>query len=223
MRAKNIFSALVDLIFPPRCVFCGKVVLPSTLVCEKCGKEIICINVVKCIELPSVGKTIPCAVPYPYEGRIRQSIINFKFYGQTQFSGFYAEKMAGHISICFLNFHFDAITSVPISAKRRKLRGYNQSELIARTIGKYLNLPYHEYLIKTEDNKEQHKLCEIQRQRNVKGVYKPKREDRIVGKNILLVDDIVTTGATLRECATVLYQSGASRVVCAAIAEVEFE
>jgi len=223
MKAKNIFSALVDLIFPPRCVFCGTVVPPSTLVCEKCGREITCINVVKCIELPSVGKTVPCAVPYSYEGTIRQSIINFKFYGQTQFRGLYSEKMAEHMKISFSDYHFDAITSVPISAKRRKLRGYNQSELIARSTGKYLNLPYHEYLIKTEDNKEQHKLSEIQRQRNVKGVYKPKRESQIVGKNILLVDDIVTTGATLRECATVLFQSGASGVACAAIAEVEFE
>ena len=149
-------------------------------------------------------------------------IFIFCFLGQKQFTGFYAEKMAEHISKSFSNIHFDAITSVPISAKRCKLRGYNQSELLARAAAKQLNLPYCEYLIKTVDNKEQHKLNEKQRQKNVAGVYKPIREGQIVGKSILLIDDIVTTGATLRECASVLLQSGAGNISCAAIAEVVF-
>lgn len=223
MKIKAVFSALVDLIFPPHCVFCGKIILSGTRVCEKCSHEISCINAVKCIYIPSAGETILCAVPYRYEDKIRQSIINFKFYGQKQFGNFYAEKMAGHISKSFSQLHFDVVTSVPISAKRRKHRGYNQSELLARAAAKLLNLPYYEYLIKTADNKEQHKLSEKQRQKNVKGVYQPINEDKIVGKNILLIDDIVTTGATLRECATVLFQSGVGVIACAAIAEVEFQ
>ncbi len=222
MKIKDLFSTLADLIFPPRCIFCGEVVPSGIRVCEKCCNEISCINAVKCIYIPSAGETISCAVPYIYKDKIRQSIINFKFYGQKQFADFYAEKMAEHILKNFSHLHFDVITSVPISDKRRKLRGYNQSELLARAAAKQLNLPYREYLIKTTDNKEQHKLSEKQRQINVKGVYKLISEGQIVGKRILLIDDIVTTGATLRECAAVLFQNGAGDITCAAIAEVVF-
>jgi len=220
VKIKSLFYVVMDLIFPPRCVFCSKVVPSGSQVCEKCDAEILRIDAVKCIYISNMGEAILCAVPYLYQDKVRQSIIRFKFYGQKQFAAFYAEKMAEHILKSYLPLRFDAVTSVPISAERRKLRGYNQSELIARAAAKQLNLPYYEYLVKTADNKEQHKLNKKERNKNVKGVYKAIDGRDIAGKNILLIDDIVTTGATLRECASVLLQSGAQKVDCAAIAEV---
>lgn len=221
MNIKSFRSVIVDLIFPPRCVFCSKLVPSGSQICEKCNAEIFRVNAVKCIDIPNMGETILCAVPYLYQDKVRQSIIDFKFYGQKQFAAFYAERMAEHILKSYLPLQFDAVTAVPISAERGRHRGYNQSELIARAAAKQLHLPYYEYLVKTVDNKEQHKLNEKERHKNVKGVYKAIVGRDITGKNILLIDDIVTTGATLRECATVLLQSGAQKVDCAAIAEVQ--
>jgi competence protein ComFC len=222
MKIKSLSAVVVNLFFPARCVFCGDVIALRSQVCAKCDAEISRIDAVKCMYIPNMGETILCAVPYEYQDQVRQSIIHFKFYGQKQFAGFYAQKMAEHILKCYFPSQFDAVTAVPISTQRRKLRGYNQSELIARGIAKRLNLPYCEYLAKTVDNKEQHKLNEKERHKNVKGVYKPISKSCVTGKNILLIDDIVTTGATLCECAAALLQGGARKVNCAAIAQVLF-
>jgi competence protein ComFC len=220
MRFKNAGSALLDLIFPPRCIFCRAVIPSGAQICNKCEKQILCIHSVKYMNVPETGETISCAVPYSYSGQVRQSIIRFKFQNQTQLAAFFAEKIAEEINQNYLNVKFDAVTSVPISAKRRKIRGYNQSELIARTVARRIGLPYEECLTKVTDNHEQHKLSEKERRRNVYGVYRPFGKDKLVGKKILLIDDIVTTGATLCECALVLFRSGAQEVACAAIAEV---
>lgn len=220
MKIKKLFIGCMDLLFPPRCVFCNGVVSSGSQICAKCDAEISEVDSVKCIYIQEEGKTILCAVPYLYQNNVRQSIIRFKFYGQKQFAGLYAEKMVKHILQCYSSFQFDAVSSVPISSERRKLRGYNQSELIAREIAQQIKLPYCEYLIKIEDNKEQHKLKEKERRKNVKDVYRLCSAGCAQGKNILLIDDIVTTGATLSECAAVLLKNGAAMVACAAIAQV---
>jgi competence protein ComFC len=220
MKVKNALSALMDLLFPPRCIFCREVIPSGAQICKKCGEEISHINAVKYMNVPEAGKAILCIVPYPYSGQVRQSIIRFKFQGQKQFASFYGEKIGELIQKSKLNLQFDVITSVPISAQRRKLRGYNQSELIARTVAGQIDLPYRDYLIKTTDNKEQHKLSEKERLKNVRGVYRSLHQEEFFGKRILLVDDIVTTGATLSECALVLLRGGAKEVSCAAVAQV---
>lgn len=220
MKVKKMVSAVIDLIFPPHCIFCRSVIPSGEEICKKCDREIPQINAVQYMNLPEAGKTVSCAVPYSYDGQVRQAIIRFKFQDQKQFSGFFAEKIAVQIQRMYGNQKFDVVTSVPISAKRRKSRGYNQSELIARAVAGRLNLSYQDYLVKVKDNQEQHKLNEKERRKNVCGVYEPLHQKELTGKKILLIDDIVTTGATLCECALVLLQNGAQEVVCAAIAEV---
>lgn len=218
MKAKAILSRFADLLFPPRCVFCGAVAAYGAPLCARCEAENPCIHAQKCILLPETGQTICCRVPYLYDGSIRESIIRFKFYGKTSYADFFGSRIAGEFQNESRNF--DLITAVPVSAGRRKLRGYNQSELIARSAGERMNLPYRETLVKTVDNPEQHKLSMQDRKSNVRGVYQPLQEQEISGKRILLVDDIVTTGATLGECAAVLYAAGAKEVSCTAIAKV---
>ncbi|WP_312693373.1 ComF family protein [Caproiciproducens sp.] len=219
MRVK-FFSVFLDLIFPPKCVFCHGIALSGRKICEKCEKEILHTVAKKCISIPDSGETILCIAPYPYSGKVRESIIRFKFYGQRELANFYAEDMAGQIRKCCPDARFDAVTSVPISAERYRSRGYNQSELLAKSVAHLLRLPFHEYLVKIKDNREQHKLSERERRGNVQGVYLPKDGGQLSGKSILLIDDIVTTGATLGECTSVLLQSGAKQVTCAAAAHV---
>lgn len=217
MKPDGFFSVLADLLFPPRCALCGAVVSSGAQICSDCEKECVRVDTCRRITLAENGKTIWCKVPYRYEGKVREAIIRFKFYGQTRSAGFFGRQIA---ALFPENAAFDFVTAVPVSAKRRKARGYNQSELIARQAAEFLALPYRETLVKTEDNREQHKLARQERRKNVKGVYRALDEAALKSARILLIDDIVTTGATLGECARVLYRAGAEVISCAAIAEV---
>jgi ComF family protein len=102
---------------------------------------------------------------------------------------------------------------VPISKKRLKQRGYNQSSLFAKELAKYLQIEYEEkILIKIKDNNAQSSLNEKERVKNVHGVYRIKNKQKIYNKKILIVDDIFTTGNTVNECAKLLIENKAKNV-----------
>lgn len=174
------------------------------------------------MKLPVCGKNMRCVILYFYRDQVRKSMIQFKFYGRKEYSDFYAERLAALISRRIQPLSLDLVTAVPISEKRKNDRGFNQSELLARHIAKQLNLPYAETLVKVRDNPEQHRLSRRERVKNVHGVYRALHQE-IGGRQILLIDDILTTGSTLLECAEVLYQGGARCVDCAAVAQAEME
>ena len=158
-----------------------------------------------------------CTYLYPYEGIVRDSLLRYKFQGQKQNALFYAEHLARQVRLAFPEAEFDLVASVPLSRQRQKERGYNQSELIAAHLAKDLKLPFVQCLRKVRQNRTQHLLSRENRVRNVRGVYEP-CEKAALGKRILLVDDIVTTGSTLAECSVQLYKGGAAFVACAAVA-----
>jgi predicted amidophosphoribosyltransferase len=102
--------------------------------------------------------------------------------------------------------------------KKQKKRGFNQSELLAKDIAKELNLPCKKLLVKTKNNDEQHNCASLaQRRENVKGVYKAVKDETIKGKTILIIDDILTTGYTLGECAKTLEKYTHSKILCATV------
>lgn len=216
MELKHAADRLVGLLFPPRCALCGEVTAVGAPLCPICAEENPLIHEEKRILLPDNGKTVVCRVPYAYDGKIREGIIRFKFYGRTAGAEFFGRQIAAE----FRPDGFDFVTAVPVSAARRKARGYNQAELLARAAAVRLKLPYRETLVKAVDNREQHRLSERERRKNVRGVYSVVFGQEISGKSILLVDDIVTTGATLGACAGVLFGHGAAAVSCGAIALV---
>ena len=108
---------------------------------------------------------------------------------------------------------YDTIIPVPISKKRQKERGYNQSLLIAREISNQTNLKLvNNCLIKTKNIIEQSKLNKEDRQQNIQGVYKLQNEQLIKNKNVILVDDIYTTGSTVNECSRMLKQGKTNKI-----------
>ena len=115
-----------------------------------------------------------------------------------------------------LGEELDGVTWVPMSPQKLRRRGYNQSELLAKAVAKELGLPAWDLLEQVRETDTQHNLTRAQRADNVRGAYRAK--GAALGKRVLLVDDIVTTGATLRACAQGLYGAGAQKVcaVCAA-------
>ena len=110
----------------------------------------------------------------------------------------------------------DLVVSIPLHPKREKSRGYNQSELLARVIGKELGLPVVNLLARVKNNSSQTGLNEDERRKNVAGIFRFKTG--INGKKILLVDDVLTTGATMEEGAKVLKEAGAGEILGAVVA-----
>lgn len=215
---KAVPRFLLDLLFPPRCIFCGGIIPPGDRLCHSCAanlpeeKEINLVPVAQ----HKKHKTF-CTYLYPYEGIVRDSLLRYKFQGQKQNAFFYAEHLARQVRLAFSETEFDLVASVPLSRQRQKERGYNQSELIAAYLAKDMKLPFVQCLCKVRQNRTQHLLSREARARNVRGVYESCGKTAL-GKRILLVDDIVTTGSTLAECSAQLYKGGAAFVACAAVA-----
>lgn len=102
---------------------------------------------------------------------------------------------------------------MPIHGKRRKARGYDQSELLAYHLGMLLDIPCEAMLVRCRETKPQYKLGAQQRRRNVRGAFICAKDARPEGKNVLLIDDVFTTGATAGECMKVLADAGANVMV----------
>ena len=114
---------------------------------------------------------------------------------------------------------FDGVCWVPVSKKRRKSRGYDQSELLAKRVAKDLSLPTCAALQKHAERNPQSQLKDAAlRQANASGAFSVRPDADVSGKTLLLIDDIVTTGATLSECCRMLRQAGAKHIYCAAFA-----
>ena len=153
-----------------------------------------------------------------YEGAVRESFLRFKFGGSAFYAQTYGAWMA-HTIRDRLAGKFDVLTWAPVSRARKRKRGYDQSALLCREIGTQLRLEPILTLRKIKDPPAQSTLAGAeQRRANVSGAYEPERAARLDGRRVLLIDDIVTTGATLAECSRVLRTAGASDVVYAAFA-----
>lgn len=148
-----------------------------------------------------------------YEGIVRKLILDYKFghkpYIYRTFKTFFQKNEKLYV----LLKKYDIIVPVPISRKRCKNRGYNQSALLAKELAKVLGLEYEENaLVKIINNPKQSELSQEQRILNVKNVYKIKKDSKIINKKVLLIDDVFTTGATCNECVKVLKEAGAKKV-----------
>ena len=209
-------ARMVDFLFPPKCPFCRRVT-EGQRVCPKCEKALPWTEGKDREQVLSGG--LRCASPLWYEDLAREGILRFKFHG-----GAGAEVLGALLADCAAERYsgeFDLVTWVPVSKKRRRKRGYDQTELLARSACRLWETEPVRLLQKVTDNPAQSGLKEeAARRANVLGVYEAAEPERIQGCRILLVDDICTTGATLAECARMLRDAGAADVmcVCAALA-----
>ncbi len=198
---------ILDLLFPPKCVFCG--CLAESGVCAACARELPETGDGICREAES-GLT--AAAPLYYEGCVRSSLLRFKFEGCSHYAKGYAPYLARTAAL-ELGDRFDAVTWVPVSAKRRRERGYDQAELLARELCCLWEMKPVETLRKIVHTPAQSGITAPEERRaNVLGVYETVNCEEWRGKRILLVDDIFTTGATAAEAARTLRFAGAAEV-----------
>lgn len=215
-------SFILDLLFPPRCVFCSDVLTRvGDGICENCQKELPWI----------VGQTAEqkfefislCASPLWYQGVVRESIHRYKFSNRSMYAKPYGRLVAQCITD-HLSGKYDLITWVPLSGKSLKKRGYDQAMLLAMAASLELNDVAVETLRKKRNTDAQSSLKEeSERRANVLGAYEIVDPVLVQGKRILLIDDVVTTGSTLSECARILRTHGASDVVCTTLCRARGE
>ena len=206
----RFFESLINLLFPPKCPFCGKV-LDAVGICPACEKTLPWVTEE---QVSFTEKDLTCAAPLWYEGAVREALLRFKFRGGSAL----AEPLGEVLTRCAaeqFSGEFDTVTWVPVSRKRLKKRGYDQSRLLAEAACRHWDTKPVQLLVKVQDNPAQSGLQgEAARRANVLGVYDPVDTDAIRDRHVLLIDDIHTTGATLAECARVLRDNGAASVLC---------
>ena len=207
-------AKVLDLLFPPKCVFCHKL-MERGEICPDCEKKLCAMEQPKNRTLP--GGTF-CVSALPYEDIVRESILRFKFQGRDHYASVYGEIMARTAALELAD-RFDLVSWVPVSKKRKRQRGYDQAELLAKEMCRLWDAEPVRTLKKTRDNPPQSGLTSAeQRRANVLGVYEVVKREQFAGKRLLLVDDILTTGSTVQEAARVLKLAGAMEVMVLTLA-----
>lgn len=176
--------------------------------CTDCGKQIEKITLNKLEKCNIDAEIVEFMYIFKYDGIVRNLIINYKFNDCAYLYKTFAKIILDNKKICDFIKSYDIIIPVPIHRKRKLLRGYNQTELIAKALAKTLeNVTYNtKALIKTKNNSKQSTLSKIERAKNVLNAYEfnKKEVDKIYNKKILIFDDIYTTGNTIKECAKII-------------------
>ena len=211
----KLYYFFMNLLFPPKCILCGRLLEQKEQdLCRECRCD--------SPEYPFRKENIQfldsfTAVWY-YEGSVRKSLLRYKFYNSRCFADGYGRLLAMKL----LQTHpdgFDCLTWVPVSRLRKFRRGFDQVELLAKAVGRELGMTPVPLLKKVRHNRPQSGITDgALRRANVLGAYREVNREAISGKRILLLDDILTTGATAGECARVLLTAGAKEIHCAAVA-----
>ena len=158
-----------------------------------------------------------------YKGDVGRSIRRFKFYNTRGYARIYARFLAQKL-LEDEKFQFDVLSWIPVSYLRRLSRGYDQSQVLAEAVARELNLPLVKVLRKHRHTKPQSKLKTVdQRRANILNAYRVLTPELIRGKRVLILDDVITTGATSSECAKTLLIAGAKEVQFAAIAAALYQ
>ena len=234
----KLFNFLIHSVLPGKCMFCDKYMRFEIKApyCTRCREELPFKEEKRCLlcsrQIDGEGNIKLCKIcsankmyfdanysPFNYEGSVEDAIKRFKFADRSWYGGHFAKFIGDELMK--ERIKADYIVYPPVNRKTYIERGYNQSEILAKKLSKILGIPVVKNAIrKTRDNPKQSLQSYKTRFSNVRGVFavKESKKNIIKDKRILIIDDILTTGATLSECAKVLKRSGAKSVISATVA-----
>lgn len=210
-----MYHRILDVLFPPKCVLCKKRLAPEeTDLCHSCRQE---------TEEFGKGKKKHSFLAgwvciWYYKDNVRLSLLRFKFYNRRSYAQSYGKLLAMQLQKQNMT-DFDILTWAPIARLRKWRRGYDQCELLAQAVAGELGTEAVRTLRKIRNVPPQSSIRDASARRaNVLGAYKAVGDVSLKGKRVLLLDDIITTGATASECARVLLSAGAKEVYLGAVA-----
>ena len=215
----KIHDLIAHLLYPWKCVFCESV-LKDTDICRECEEKLpYTVGDSAMQKFPFIDK---CVLPLYYKDKVRASVHRYKFGGCSAYSRRYAALMSDCVENNLDCRSIDVISWIPLSKKRLRQRGYDQARLLAEEIAAKTGLPCRQLLQKVKNNSAQSLTRDAkQRRENVAGVYALDDGADVSGLRILLVDDVVTTGATMSEAARILRKAGAKSVFGVTLARHE--
>ena len=222
----EILRVIVELLYPNRCVFCEELCIEE--VCERCKQEVFYVKEPRC---KKCGKPIRYATQeycydcentkklfdvgrslWVHKGVVADSLYRFKYHRHKVNGEFYARAILQKYATTIYDWEIDTIIPVPVHKKRQAKRGFNQSEIIAKCMSQYLHIPTNTTVVeRVTHTKPQKNLSGRRRRQNLRGAFKVVDKEKVT-KNILLIDDIYTTGSTLEEMASILKRAGARKV-----------
>lgn len=211
---------MLSILYPRKCVLCRKLLSrEQTDLCRDCRSN--------APEMIRGKRNIPFIAHWTalwyYKDDVRKSVHRFKFGNRRSYAPVYARLLAVKLEQD-PKIAYDLITWTPVSFLRKLKRGYDQSELLTKALGAELQMPPLRLLKKIRHTPPQSGIKNSAgRRANVLGAYQVTDPAAIAGKRILLIDDVVTTGATASECARVLLTAGAKEVIFAAIAAAQHD
>lgn len=213
-----MFEFILNFFYPPICGICGKI--NKNWICPKCNliiNKLLKSNIVLYKD-KYFDKLIYL---FDYDGIIRKMILDYKFNDKSYLYKTLSKILIQNKKICEIIKKYDIIIPVPMHKVKKKKRGYNQVELIANElkINKVNENVNTKILIKNLITKAQSTLNKIERQTNAIGAYNVINNNNIIGKNVLLLDDIYTTGSTVNECSKMLKRNGAKSISVLTIAK----
>ncbi len=238
----DIIERIIDFVYPPRCYVCDELFGyfdKERYVCQKCIENIHKMNTddrcPKCSKELDESKCSFCAenetiinISYlSYRGTMQKLIYNMKYGNNKEVSDAIVKLNQDFIEEDIKKFELiDYIVPVPMHNQRLYTRGFNQTELISKKVGKIIDKPVKNFLVRHKITIFQSKLTYKGRKNNTKNAFsinKIKESTDLIDKNILIIDDVYTSGSTVNECAKVLYKAGAKSVIsfCTAVTESE--
>lgn len=221
--AKWLKRHLLAILFPERCACCGQVIRVEQEICDDCKDQLLYQLPPLCTACGRSHAVCSCGSkanhyfdkvvsPLVYEGAAKRGILRLKKTGYRYIAEVFAEEMLYSYRDDYLEAAFDFAVPVPMTEGEYKERGYNHSELLAQELGSRVGLSVKNGLRKVCETRPQKELSAMERRGNLAGVFDVDPHCDVQGKRILLVDDVMTTGSTLDECAKMLKIYGASEV-----------
>lgn len=218
---------LVDLLYPPTCPFCDRQIM-HTGVCLACKEQLPFIKGYRCMRCskPVASQEIEycmdCAKQKHkynkgislllYDDCVKQSIANYKYHNRRDFAKSYSALMIQEMGEIWKEWNCDIVMPVPVHRKKKRKRGFNQAELIAKAIAEYLKIPCEtKLLVRCKNTLPQKEFTPEERRKNLEKAFKI-MENVVEYKKVLLIDDIYTTGSTIDACAVALRKSGVQEV-----------
>lgn len=208
-------DTLLELLYPTRCCFCRRLTGPDIPVCKACREKYP--DVPRPMQEQHLSPLKNCLSPLWYGGEVRAALLRYKFEDRRGYAPVFGDFLTKCLDENAISC--DSITWVPLSRRRLRTRGYDQARLLAEAVAARKGWPCVPTIEKTRHTRAQSGLRRREARRaNAAGAYRVTAEESVKGKDLLLVDDIVTTGETLMECARMLRSAGAKSVTALTVA-----
>lgn len=225
---RKIIGIILNAIYPKTCPFCDKILEEGSEIClpcasklryveepscKKCGKQLMKEEQEYCYDCATAKHLYKRGVAtFAYDEMVSKSIYKFKYHNRRTYAGMYGKAVAERHRKLIASWNADVLIPVPIHTGKLQKRGYNQAELIAVQLGKWLELPVDSKILKrVRRTKAQKELNKSERKKNLENAFKI--TSNVVKYNkVILVDDIYTTGSTIDECARVLMEAGVKEI-----------